>query len=249
MDEIVIPKFYLNGHTKPIALILAGGFGTRLKRLTEDLPKPLMDINGKPILEHLILQLKKYGIEKIIISVGYLAKTIIDYFGGGEKWGIDITYSLETEPLGTGGAVKIISDRLVNDFLVLWGDNLCDIDIDALLKRHKGSKSHLTMVLVERYDTENFGVAVIKDKYIIGFVEKPRREEAPSNLINAGIFMISPRLLYNLPSRGSIERELFEKIVKTEKISYYLHKGEWLPTDTPEKLEVARLKWSINEPH
>ncbi len=227
------------------AIILAGGQSTRLKSLTKDLPKPMMDINGKPILEYLILQLKKSGIKRIIISVGYLAQTIIDYFADGKKWGVDITYSIETEALGTGGAVKRIADNLSNPFILLWGDNLTDINFKKMISRYNLRRTNLLMVLVEREDTENFGVVVVQDQDIIGFVEKPKREDAPSTLVNAGCFIITPDLLKNMPVKFSIEKELFEKIVTQQKVSYYIHNGMWLPTDTPEKLEMARLKWKF----
>lgn len=243
MDGIAIPKFNLEGTKKPVAIILAGGFGTRLRDLTKDTPKPMILVQAKPILEHLIIRLRKFGIQKIIISVGYCAQKIIDHFGSGLRWGVEIVYNLETEPLGTGGAVKDISRRMEDHFILLWGDNLCDVDYDELLKRHDEKKSSLTMTLVERDDTENFGVAVVQDERIIGFVEKPRRQDAPSRLINAGIFVMSPHLLRDLPTKCSIERDLFEKIVKTQAISYHIHRGKWLPTDTPDKLELARLKW------
>ncbi len=243
MDEIVIPKFKFGEEMIDRAIILAGGFGTRLKDLTRDTPKPLLDIKGKPILEHLIVHLKKYGVRDIVISVGYLAQKIIDHFGNGEKWGVNLQYSIETEPLGTGGAVKMISDKWSTPFLLLWGDNLCNLNINQLRKVHQEQQTSLTMTLVERHDTENFGVAVTNGNDIIGFVEKPKREEAPSNLINAGVFILSPHLLFDLPQKFSIERDLFEKIVQRERVSYFVHHGLWLPTDTPEKLELARLKW------
>lgn len=243
MDDVTMPKLDFDFGGKNIAVILAGGFGTRLQHLTKDMPKPMIPLLGKPILEHLILHLQQYGVDNIILSVGYCAQKIIDHFGKGNKFGVNIQYSLETEPLGTGGAVKKIAQRLKDDFILLWGDNLCDIDVDKLLSTHRKHNSPLTMTLVEREDTENFGVAVVQNEQIIGFVEKPKREDAPSQLINAGIFVMSPSLLESLPDRCSIEKELFEKIVKKQKISYYSHPGKWLPTDTPEKLELARLKW------
>ena len=110
------------------AVILAGGLGTRLQPLTLHTPKPLLPLNGKPILGHIITQLQKHGVTKIIISVGYKADQIRDCFGDGSSYGLSIRYVVETKPLGTGGAVKQAARGLTEPFLLLWGDNLTDID-------------------------------------------------------------------------------------------------------------------------
>ncbi|MFA5856625.1 MAG: nucleotidyltransferase family protein [Candidatus Pacearchaeota archaeon] len=223
------------------AIILAGGFGERLRPLTLETPKPLLKIRGKPIVERAIENLKEHNIDEIILSIGYKADMIKNYF---EKFNIDdnnpikIHFHIEEVPLGTGGSVKEITEKfnITEDFILLWGDNIANFNISEMINDHKANNASITMALTHREDVENFGVAHIVDKKIIGFIEKPKREEAPSKLINAGAFIIHPKVLQVLPvGKSSIERECFEKIVKDGELYAFNHSGYWYPTDTLEK--------------
>ena len=222
------------------AIILAGGLGTRLRPLTDKTPKPLLPIKGKPIVEHLIENLKKHGVTKIVLSIGYKAEKIQDYFRDGSQWGVNIIYSIETEPLGTGGAVQKAAAGLTSPFILAWGDNLMDLDVTVMKNEFLSDNSSISMVLSPREDVENFGVAKLEDKKIITFVEKPKREDAPSNLINAGAFIIDPECLEMLPAgKSSLEKDCFEKLAPLGKISAFIHSGQWFPTDTLEKYQLA----------
>jgi mannose-1-phosphate guanylyltransferase len=217
------------------AIILAGGLGERLRPLTLEKPKPLLPVNGKPIVEYVLENLKRCGVNDVILSVGYKADMIQDYFKSGEKFGMNIEYNVEEEFLGTGGAVKYIVDKFGIDdkFLLVWGDNLANYDFDRMM----GVDGRVVMGLTEREDVENFGVAKLDGDDIVQFVEKPKREEAPSNLINAGAFVIDPEVLNILPEgKSSIERDCFEKI---DGIKMFKHEGYWYPTDTMEKYKFA----------
>ncbi|MEK6939069.1 MAG: nucleotidyltransferase family protein [Nanoarchaeota archaeon] len=226
------------------AIILAGGLGTRLKPLTDKIPKPLVPIGNKPLLQHIIENFRKYGIKNIILSVGYKAEQIEEYFGDGSKFGVKISYSTESLPLGTGGAIKKAAEGLTAPFFLQWGDNLMDIDWEKVEKEFFQSKNSIIMTLTPREDVENFGVARLEGKKILSFVEKPKREDAPSNLINAGAFMIDPLLLEMLPKgTSSIEKDCFEKIASQGKITAYLHHGQWFPTDAMEKYLIATEKF------
>ena len=221
-------------------IIVAGGLGTRLRPLTENTPKPLIPIRGKPIIEHVNRNLKKHGITNIIISIGYKAEQVQEYFGDGSSLGISISYAIETEPLGTGGAVKLASKNLTNPFFLVWGDNLMDINCSRMEQEFLSAGTPLIMALTPREDVENFGVAKLEGKKIITFVEKPKREEAPSRLINAGAFIIDPSCLSLLPEgKSSIEKDCFEKLAPQGKIAAFIHHGQWFPTDTLEKYHRA----------
>ncbi len=231
------------------AIILAGGLGERLKPLTLEKPKPLLPVNGKPIVEYCLENLKKCGIKEVIMSVGYKSEMIQDYFGDGSKLGMNIEYNVEKELLGTGGSVKSIIEKfgLNEKFLLVWADNLADIDFTKMLK----IDGKVVMCLTEREDVENFGVAQIENDEIVKFVEKPPRHLAPSKLINAGGFIIEPSVLDILPvGKSSIEKDCFEKI---KGIKMFKHEGYWYPTDTLEKYNLAEeemikeLKESIGE--
>ncbi len=222
------------------AIILAGGLGTRLRPLTDETPKPLLPIKGKPIVQHTIEQLKKHGVKNIILSIGYKADKIKEYFGDGSKLGLNISYIVEDNPLGTGGAVKMAAQGITQPFILTWGDELKDIDYTDLHKSFLREAPQVAMVLTEREDVENFGVAKLEGNKIISFVEKPKREDAPSNLINAGAFIIEPECLKVLPEgKSSLEKDCFENLAPLGEISAYHHKGQWYPTDTLEKYNHA----------
>ncbi|MBW2982011.1 nucleotidyltransferase family protein [Candidatus Woesearchaeota archaeon] len=227
------------------AIILAGGLGTRLRPLTDNTPKPLLPIKGKPIMQYAIENLKKQGIKDIILGISYHADKIKEYFGDGSKLGVNIQYSIEEEPLGTGGAVKQAAENIKEPFILAWGDNLMNVNFNEMLEIHKRNSAVLTMALTPREDVENFGAARLEGEKIIGFVEKPKREEAPSNLINAGAFIINPEALDILPEgKSNIERECFEKIVEQGNVYSYKHSGQWFPTDTIEKYNKANQEFS-----
>ena len=152
------------------AIILAGGLGTRLRPLTDNTPKPLLPMKGKPIVQHTIELLKDHGVKNIILSIGYKAEKIQEYFGDGSKLGVNISYSIEEEPLGTGGAIKKAAQDCIKPFVLAWGDNLMDIDYSQLMQNHQNK---ITMVLTPREDVEHFGVAKLENNKIISFIEKP----------------------------------------------------------------------------
>ncbi|MEK6845255.1 MAG: nucleotidyltransferase family protein [Nanoarchaeota archaeon] len=226
------------------AIILAGGLGTRLKPLTDEIPKPLIPIKNKPLLQYLIEHFHKYGVTNIILSVGYKEEQIKAYFGDGAKFGVKMTYSSESLPLGTGGAIMKAAQGLTQPFFLQWGDNLMDIDWREMEQEYSSDDASIIMALTPREDVEHFGVAKLEENKIIAFVEKPKREEAPSNLINAGAFILHPEVLKILPEgKSSIEKDCFEKLAPQGKISAYIHQGQWFPTDTMEKYEIAKEKY------
>jgi len=223
------------------AIILAGGLGERLRPLTDKTPKPLLPIKGKPIMQYAIENLKKSSITDIILGISYHSNQIKKYFGNGNKFGVNITYSIEKKPLGTGGAVKQAAKNIKETFILLWGDNLANYNFNEMIEEHKKNNAVITMALTLREDVENFGAAKLTDGKIICFVEKPKREEAPSNLINAGAFIINPKALDILPDgKSNIERECFEKLAGENGSVYaFKHNGYWFPTDDLEKYKKA----------
>jgi mannose-1-phosphate guanylyltransferase len=227
------------------AIILAGGLGTRLRPLTENTPKPLLPIQNKPIMQHAIENLKSHNITEIIQGVSYHADKIKEHFKDGSHLGVKISYSIEDSPLGTGGAVKQAAKGITKPFLLIWGDNLMNVDINKLKEIHKRNNAQLTMTLTPRKDVEHFGVANLEGEKILSFVEKPKREEAPSNLINAGAFIVDPKALEVLPEGvSSIEKDCFEKLAKQGVVYAHKHEGYWHPTDTLEKYNKAEQEFN-----
>ena len=228
------------------AIILAGGLGERLRPLTDTTPKPLLPIKGKPIVEHAINNFKKHGIKDIILCIGYKADKIKQHFKDGEQLGVNIQYSVENKPLGTGGAIKKASENIKETFIAINGDNLADFNWTEIIKQHKENNAKITLTLYPVEDVTKFGIAKLDSNKIIEFIEKPSPEEAPSNLNNAGGYVIEPDALDILPEgKCSIERDCFEKLAKQGVVYAYRHEGQWFPTDDLEKYNKAEKEFEV----
>lgn len=204
------------------AVILAGGFGTRLYPLTKDVPKPMVKIIGKPILEFIVMRLKECGITEMMFLVKHMAEQISDYFGTGEKWGVKIKYVIEDEPLGTAGAVKNAEKFITEDFLVVSGDVFSTIDYDPIIACHQKNKSALgTIVLTRVEDPSKFGLVEINEQnQVTHFIEKPKDIEPDANggastfLINTGIYVFKKEVLNYIPmGKYDFARDLFPKVI------------------------------------
>jgi len=228
------------------AIILAAGKGERLRGTLNNIPKPMVEINGKPILEHNILLLKKYGITDIYINLHHQPDVIRKRFGNGEKYGVNIKYSYEETLLGTAGAVRKIADEYWNRkecFILLYGDNLYKYDLQEIINFHIEKKGIATIALYEKHEVSQSGIVVLdKDNKILKFIEKPRPEEAVSNLVNTGIYILEPDVLAYIPSRKALDfgRDVFPELIeKGEDIFGVMVKGKLTAIDTPELLKEA----------
>jgi NDP-sugar pyrophosphorylase family protein len=182
------------------AVILAGGEGTRLRPYTTVLPKPLMPIGDRPVLDIVVRQLKAHGFERITIATGYLAELIEAFFRDGEKYGIPIDYYREHEPLGTVGALALIDGAAADDLLVMNGDVLTDIDYGALLARHRASEAAVTIATKVRHIQVSLGVLRFADEHdptrLTGYDEKPAIDFTAS----MGVYCFAPRALAHIRS-------------------------------------------------
>ncbi len=192
------------------ALILVGGLGTRLRKVVNNCPKPMMQVGGRPFLEYLILQLKRYNLTEIILSTGYLGNRIREYFQNGRQWGVRIRYSEEEAPLGTGGAIKLAEDLIkTDDFLVLNGDSYLDINLNQLIEFHKLQKALATLALVEVCKPDRYGLVETDENYhIIDFREKGAVSK--SSLINGGVYVFHKEMCSSIPKGNiSLEKNIF----------------------------------------
>jgi D-glycero-alpha-D-manno-heptose 1-phosphate guanylyltransferase len=200
------------------AIVLAGGMGTRLSKVINDVPKPMAGINGKPFLEFLLSYLVNNGISHIILSVGYKSEIIKEHFGLSFK-GAVISYACETSPLGTGGGIKLALEKTKGkQVYVLNGDTLFNIDLKILAQSHSTTNAKLTIALRIMEDGARFGsVEVDKLHQITAFHEK--NENAKSVLINGGIYLIDKTWMLNktFPDKFSFEKDILEKEFKNEK--------------------------------
>ncbi|MBT3690961.1 NTP transferase domain-containing protein, partial [Candidatus Woesearchaeota archaeon] len=217
------------------AVILVGGLGTRLRPLTEQVPKPMVEINGKPFLEFKIESLKKHGIKEIILCVGHLGHMVEEYFGDGKRFGVNITYSHEEENLlGTAGAIKNAENLIKGDFIAMNGDTFLDAEIKDLLKFHESHESPFTMVVCDANHPKTQELIEL-DKTLIKDIHKRDTKEHENHLltsnkvlVNGGFYVMSKEVLGLIPpaQKISLENEIFPKIIKNMK--GFLHKGYML---------------------
>jgi mannose-1-phosphate guanylyltransferase len=212
------------------AIILAGGFGTRLRPLTYTRAKSLLPILNKPMIIHLIDSLPS-EVDKVILAVNYRKDQIEEYFSK-NNCGKEIIINNEKTPLGTGGATKFAEKHITDRFFVLNSDIICSINLDKMINFHKKNNSVTTISLWPVDNVSEFGVADVKDDgNIIRFVEKPKPKNAPSNLINAGAYLLEPEILDYIETGRlvSMEKEIFPKIIKkTSRFYGFKFDGYWM---------------------
>lgn len=219
------------------ALILAGGRGERLRPYTEDRPKQMVPINGKPILEYQLEWLRQEGVDHAVILCGYLHQVIMDYFGDGQKWGIHIDYSVEDNPLGRGGALKKgffmvpKGERLV---IGLNGDNIIAQSLKPMLEAHEDSGALVTVMLAPLRSP--YGIATLtEDNHIVGFEEKP----VLPYWLNAGVYIISCEAFQLFPDLGDHEDTTFPQLAGEGRLYGFKSTAYWKPIDTVKDLTEA----------
>ncbi|MCF8304276.1 MAG: nucleotidyltransferase family protein [Bacteroidales bacterium] len=226
------------------AVILAGGLGTRLRTVVKEIPKSMAPVNGKPFLEYQLAYVKRFGIERIIFSVGYLRDSIIQYFGDHFKR-FNIAYAIEQEPLGTGGGICNALKHVNGDeALVLNGDTMFDVDLRAMADQHHQNKADLTLALKEVDDVSRYGAVYIDDEnQIIGFSEK--NTETGKGLINGGIYIIKKDIFTRMGLSGkfSMEKDVFEKHLHNLDIYGFASKAYFLDIGVPEDYERAQKEF------
>ncbi|MFQ5838012.1 MAG: sugar phosphate nucleotidyltransferase [Thermoplasmata archaeon] len=199
------------------AIVLAGGFGTRLKPLTERMPKPLLPVAGRPCIDFVLHSLVSAGFKEIIIATSYMSDRVMKRMGDGLDYDASILYSFEATPAGTAGAVKRVADFIEDTFVVASGDVLADVNIGELYEYHKEKGSLATMALTRVEDPTQFGIVGLdEDDRIVRFQEKPPEEEIFSNLVNAGIYVLEPRVLEFIPEGKMFDfsMEVFPLLLK-----------------------------------
>ncbi len=220
------------------AVILVGGKGTRLRPLTYETPKQMLPLVGVPMLECVMEALGRHGVTDAVLSLGYLPDRFTEAYPSGVVSGVRVTYAVEPEPLDTAGAIRFAAEAAgVDDtFVVVNGDVLTDLDVSALVAFHRERGAEATIALHAVEDPSHFGVVPTSDDgRVIAFVEKPPREEAPTNLINAGTYIFEPRVLARIAAEGrvSVERETFPALALAGTLFAMADHAYWLDTGTP----------------
>ena len=223
------------------AIIACGGEGTRLRPITYEIPKPMIPLKGKPVVEHIMDNLREGGITEIVLSVGHKHEKIISHFG--EEWkGVKIRYVIEKTPLGDAGSLHLIKDSLGDAFFMLNGDVLSKIDVRDMLNFHRNSGCEATIALTTVKDPKDYGVAIMKGMKIVRFEEKPKIAE--SSLINAGMYVMNSSIFEYLPKKKSfMTSDVFSQLAKKGKLAGYVYNGKWFDVGTPERYEKAMKGW------
>lgn len=210
---------------EPQAVILAGGMGTRLQPYTFFVPKPMLPLGDRPLLEHLLLWLKKNGVQNVVLSIGYLGNQIESYFKNGKSMGIDITYARSNSALGISGQLLNSKNYVNSTFYLLYGDSVFDFDLRKMLHHHEASKATLTMGLMHYSQKLAYGLIEIdKDDTVTAWKEKPE----VGGLINAGCYVANRKIFKYIPNGKMIafDSVVREMMRKGEKISSYLIPGD-----------------------
>jgi mannose-1-phosphate guanylyltransferase / phosphomannomutase len=213
------------------AVIMAGGQGTRLRPLTSSIPKPMLPVVNKPIMEHIINLVAGHDITDLYATLQFLPTNISNYFNDGSDWNVSLTYALEKSPLGTAGSVKNCSGYLDEPFLVISGDALTDIDITRAVDFHHDKKAMVTLVLVRVANPLEFGIVVTgEDGRIERFLEKPNWGQVFSDTINTGIYVLDPAIFEHIPGDGPFDfsQDLFPLLLQEGYPLYgYIADGYW----------------------
>ncbi|MCD6428321.1 MAG: nucleotidyltransferase family protein [Desulfurococcales archaeon] len=219
------------------AAIIAGGFGKRLRPLTEEKPKTLVEVAGRPILEWQIMWLKRYGVDTVIILAGYLREKIIEFLGSGSRFGVSAVYVVEEEPLGTGGALKN-AEAILRDgvFIATNGDIITNIPVNKLIDALLNSDALAAIALVPLKSP--YGVVEVDSKgYVRSFIEKPVIEHY---LVNAGVYAMKPEVFKYVPAKGDLERDTFPRLAKEGLLKGVVFRNVyWRSIDTIKDIEEA----------
>ena len=228
-----------------VAILLVGGFGTRLMPLTKNTPKPMLTVAGVPVTEHQLAMAKSAAITEIVLATSYLSEVFIPYFGDGTKWGMKIKYAVEKEPLGTGGAIRNAAKLLDTNesVVILNGDVLSSHNLSEQIRQHEAHDADVTLHLTQVDDARAFGcVPTDSSGRVTAFLEK--MENPVTNQINAGCYVFNPRVISTIPADTviSVERETFPQLVAAgAKFFGFVENAYWLDIGTPRALLKASI--------
>ena len=233
-DESKLPR---SSSPPKTAVVLSGGEGVRLRPITNDIPKGLVKVGGKPLLQWVIEWLRDNGVSNIVIGVAYLKDQIMDFVGDGHRFGVDIRYSVHTVQGGTGEGFRLAISRYVEDqaFFALNGDQIVDIDLRSMSRKHIENKALATIAVV--HPRLPFGLVKVDDQDLCqGFAEKPIMRDL---FCSSGIYVFEREIATLLPNQGDVERTTFPLLARRKKVGVYRHKGSFITVNSVRELEEA----------
>ncbi|MDO8609219.1 MAG: sugar phosphate nucleotidyltransferase [bacterium] len=237
--EYILTKYVQKSIHK--AIILAGGQGTKLRPYTYEVPKSMLPIKGRPLLEYTIENLKKNSITDIIISIGYLGDQIKKHFSNGEKFGVNITYLEEKIPLQTGGSIRKLKSKINNQtFIVLHGDILTTLNVADLILFHREHKSMATIAMTTVKNPESYGQLQLHGTTLVKFYQQTAKSQIISNLINCGMYVFETSIFQYFPNQESfLLEDIIETLIKRKKVTGFVFEGQWFDVGNLENYEKA----------
>ncbi len=242
-------EYLLSQNLKPQskkALILAAGRGVNMRPFTYEIPKTLLPVKGKPILEYSIEMLRDNGFNDIYILIGHLGDKIVSHFGDGSRFGVKITYLKERKELGTAAPLRQAKQYLGRaPFLMLYGDVLIDINLKDFVEFHRAHNGVGTIAVTSSDQPHDFGVVKLHGNKIAKFTEKPEKGKRLSHFIDAGLFMLTPEIFKKLSKSGysMLEKDVFPALAKEGKLFGYPFDGDWFDVGSPAIYEDALREW------
>ena len=235
------------------AVVLVGGEGTRLRPLTLTTPKQMLPVGGRPMLERVLEALAVHDVDEVVLSLGYRPDAFVEAYPDGKCAGVRLHYAVEAEPLDTAGAISFAARHAGVDetFVVVNGDVLTNLDVTALVAFHTDRRAEATIALTPVADPSAFGVVSTDTTgRVVAFIEKPASGEAPTNLINAGTYVLEPSVLDRIPTgrKVSVERETFPALVSEGRLFALASDADWVDAGTPATYLAANLCYSGEVP-
>ncbi len=235
------------------AVVLAGGEGTRLRPLTFSTPKQMLPVAGRPVIERVVEELARHGVDEVVLSLGYRPDAFIAAYPGGTCAGVALKYAVEESPLDTAGAIAFAAREggvESGTFITMNADVLSEIDVTALVEFHRTRGAEATIALTPVEDPSFFGVVPVDESgRVKAFIEKPPAHLAPTNMINAGVYVLEPSFLRRVPTgrRVSVEREVFPALAAEGRLYALGSEALWTDMGTPAKYLEANLAWAKRE--
>ena len=224
------------------AVILLGGKGERLKPLTDSVPKPMVKVAGKPFLEHLVLLLRKNGLKKLLFLAGYLGHVIKDYFGNGSKWNVEIDYSFEDKPIGTGGALSLAKEKLNETFFVLFGDSYLPINYKQMVSKYINNRKKIMLAVYDNADDTDvpFNIRLDKGKKVVAIYKKGKNNPPAFNYCDAGVLIVNKSAVELIGDKTpiSFEELVYPRLISEKELGYYIAKCRFYDIGTIERLKT-----------
>ena len=244
--EYVLAKYFAPKLKK--ALILAGGKGVKMRPFTYEMPKCLIPVNGRPVLDYTIENLRRHDIRDIILSIGYHGEKIREHVGDGGRYGVKITY-LEQKSSAAGTAAPLRQAKKLlgaEPFVLYYADVLAKINYDDMFDFHIANDGVTTMALTSVAKSSDWGVVRVQGSKVYSFLEKPDHRKDLSKIINVGIYICEPRIFdYVSASAKRLEKDVFPKLVEQHKLTGYIFAGQWFDVGNPESYKQAVEEWKI----